>query len=202
MPDHQTEAKQNLRNRIRKQRESVSATDQASMSEQICLHVAELEVFKRAQSIHAFWPLTERREVDLRPLLRSAHASGITVWLPIARGQTLLHAPYSSDADLRKGAFGVLEPAIEDAVPDVRPDLVLTPAMASDSMGSRLGYGGGFYDRFLEGMQAGGHHPPILAVAFSLQVVDHVPVSDHDVPVDGTVTELGIRWHNSRQDLV
>jgi 5-formyltetrahydrofolate cyclo-ligase len=202
MSENRTEAKMALRERMRLRRETISATKQAAMSEQICLHVANLEVFKRAQSIHAFWPLLDNREVDLRPLLRMANASGKHVWLPIVKGESLLHAAYTSDADLHTGPFGVKEPPANRAVSEIRPDLVLIPAMATDSTGARLGYGGGYYDRFLADMMGGGHCPPMVAAAFSFQVVESVPVSDHDVTMDATVTELGIRWHNSRQDWV
>lgn len=172
------------------------------MSGQIRLHVADLEVFKRAQSIHAFWPLENRREVDLRPLLREARQRGKQVWLPIVSGERLVHAPYDSDDSLHRGAFGVMEPSVEKALSDIQPDLILLPAMAMDAAGRRLGYGGGYYDRFLADLHERGHFPPLLAAAFSLQIVERVPVEPFDVPADGTASEQGIQWHNSRQDWV
>lgn len=195
-------AKSTLRVSMQRNREALSVAEQDALSERIRFHVAALEVFKRARSIHAFWPLTARCEVDLRPLLRLAHEAGKRVWLPIASKQGLVHAVYSSDEDLKVGAFGVMEPSSEHAISIVQPDVILVPALATDNKGNRLGYGGGYYDRFLSDMLESGNRPPIIATAYALQVVEHVPVGPLDVPVDATITEAGVHWHNALQDWV
>ena len=201
-PDMLTNAKGTLRASMRRGREALSAEEWDVLSERIRFHVGALEVFSRARSIHSFWPLSSRREVDLRPLLRQAHASGKQVWLPIVSKQGLIHAEYTSDVNLTDGAFGVKEPSTEHAVSIVRPDLILVPALAVDSHGNRLGYGGGYYDRFLGELLELGHHPPVIATAYAMQMVEHVPVGPLDVAVDATITDDGIHWHNARQDWV
>jgi 5-formyltetrahydrofolate cyclo-ligase len=89
--------------------------------------------------------------------------------------------------DLEPGFKGIPEPveACERVGPEA-VDLVIVPGVAFDVRSGRLGYGGGFYDRFLASCRA-----PRIAVAFSMQIVDGVPCDEHDLPVDVVVTETG-----------
>lgn len=191
-----------LRAAMKAARASLSDDERRSNSDGIRFHLSMLEVFRHAQSIHVFWPIVENGEVDLRPLIRSATVSGKVMRLPVVEGDRLLHGVYQSEELLISGQFGLLEPNKEGASASVVPDLVILPALAVDDRGHRLGYGGGFYDRYLDELHQQGHFPPLLATIFSVQVAESVPVAPFDVPVDATVTEHGIRWHNSRQDWV
>lgn len=103
------------------------------------------------------------------------------VWRP--RG--LASYAVSSLGELIVGERGLLEPDPDRAEPiGEEIDLVLVPGLAFDRNGGRIGYGAGFYDRFLAGTPA-----VKVALAYSLQLIDAVPVEPHDVPVDRILTE-------------
>ena len=93
------------------------------------------------------------------------------------------------------GPFGTTEP--REGCPACGPgemDLVIVPAVGVSMDGTRLGHGGGHYDRFLAGLggRGGGGGPPVMALAFARQVVGSIPAAPHDVPVDVVVTERGL----------
>ncbi len=91
---------------------------------------------------------------------------------------------------LKQGVYGIMEPDPEKAEEaDVSLlEAVVVPGVAFDRHGGRMGYGGGFYDRFLAGLD---RLPFLVGVGFSMQVVEHVPLEPHDIRLDGIVTEKG-----------
>ncbi len=104
-----------------------------------------------------------------------------------------LHVIHSFE-DLEPGAWGILEPKEHTALMmDISQiDLVLVPGMAFDKYGGRLGYGGGFYDRFLQRFQQLSIPVPmLLALAYDLQIVPKVPTEEHDLLVNQVITEQG-----------
>ena len=143
-----------------------------------------------------------RDEMATGLLLEDAWQSGREVWLPrVRRGGKgrMDFVRCEGPRDLCPGAFGLLEPRPElpGAGPDVtafRPKLILVPGIAFDRKGGRMGYGGGFYDRFLGGLPAGGARPLTIGFCFGFQVVEHVPCAAWDRPVDGICTEGGLFW--------
>lgn len=134
-----------------------------------------------------------RQEVDTFPLLAEALAEGKELVLPRvdprARRLNLLRVRDLA-ADLEPGYQGIPEPRPGRCAP-ADPgaiDLVLVPGLVFDRRGFRLGYGGGYYDRLLPSLSGALR----VGLAFSLQVVDELPVLAHDLPVDVLVTEEGI----------
>lgn len=136
--------------------------------------------------VSGYWP--HRDELDCRPLLLALHQAGHPIGLPIvvSRGEPLSFRRWSPETTLVEGAYGIAMPP-PDAGPLV-PRLVLTPLLAFDRAGYRLGYGGGFYDRTLERLAATGH---VLAVGlgFAAQEIAAVPRGPHDRRLDWIVTE-------------
>lgn len=137
--------------------------------------------------------MTHRGEVDIRPVLREAHDRGRTIWLPVVDGKQLIHRRFPGESGLKPGTFGQLEPVDSGPESFEWPDLIILPGLAADREGNRLGYGGGYYDRFLSGAHTGAARPHLVMALFEDQIVDRVPVSHHDIPVDALVTELGFR---------
>jgi 5-formyltetrahydrofolate cyclo-ligase len=150
-----------------------------------------LEQFKkldlsRMQTIHIFLPISEKKEPDtflIIEWLKQNHPT-IKVIVPKADFNSLLmtHHVFSGHEDLQKNVFNILEP--QEAVShsgDI--DLVIVPLLAFDLQGYRVGYGKGFYDRFLEG---------ISTIKLGLSLFEPVPViSDadvHDIPLDSCIT--------------
>ena len=129
-----------------------------------------------------------RTEIDPLPAM-AAHQG--TVGVPVIPGaaQPLKFREWTPGSAMVEGAFKALIPA-EGAW--VTPQVLIVPLLAFDARGFRLGYGGGFYDRTLEGLRA---HGPVLAVgfAFAAQEVDEVPTEPTDQRLDAIVTEKGLR---------
>lgn len=154
--------------------------------------VMSLEAYLKAKSLMVY--VDFRNEVQTGGLIVRSLAAGKIVSVPITdvKGRKLIPSRLMSyPEDLAPGTWGILEPRPEC----VRPldpgelDLVIVPGVAFDPKGNRLGYGGGFYDRFLPRTRPGTVY---IAPAFEVQVVDDVFPGSHDVPVHVIVTEKRI----------
>jgi 5-formyltetrahydrofolate cyclo-ligase len=137
-------------------------------------------------AVSGFWPMGE--EIDTRPALLALHERGHTIGLPIVvkAGQPLIFRRWQPGDTLVEGGFGVMIPSVDQE--EVVPDVALTPLLAFDARGYRLGYGGGFYDRTLAKLRS---QRQVLAVgyAFAAQQVETVPVAAYDEPLDWLVTD-------------
>lgn len=179
--------KKQLRQHFRGLRRELSPRLRSQQARAVVRHlIGHLSAHPEIQRIAAYRALPE--ELNLDPLVRSFHDR--TWFFPRVEGRHLAFVATSDlDHGFATGCFGVLEPVGPTASTDDL-DLVLMPALAVDPSGARLGYGGGFYDRFLT------THPHVrtLAVLFSLSRVDDpLPfVPQHDRRVDGWVTPTGI----------
>ncbi|MCF2870004.1 5-formyltetrahydrofolate cyclo-ligase [Octadecabacter sp. G9-8] len=130
-----------------------------------------------------------RTEIDPTAAMEEASAHGL-VCLPVikAAGQPLKFRAWTPDCDMIEGAFGAKIPATGDWV---TPEILIVPLVAFSRAGGRLGYGGGFYDRTLEGLRA---RNPTLAIgfAYAAQELPDLPLEPTDQPLDLIVTENGI----------
>jgi 5-formyltetrahydrofolate cyclo-ligase len=143
-------------------------------------------------AVSAFWPM--QGEIDLRDLLAVLHEAGCRSLLPVVagRGAPLEFRQWSPGMALIKSAFGVMEPGSDAAL--ARPDILIVPLLSFDDLGTRLGYGGGFYDRTLAALRADGLGPITAAgAAFAGQRVDSCPRGPFDQRLDWIVTEDGAR---------
>lgn len=137
-------------------------------------------------SLAGYMPM--RTEID--PLAAmAAHAGPVGVPVIIGAGQALRFRAWTPDCPMVAGEFGALIPAQGDWI---TPQVVIVPLVGFDARGYRLGYGGGFYDRTLEGLRALG---PVVAIgfAFAAQEMAEVPIEDTDQRLDMIVTERGVR---------
>lgn len=187
---------------MRSFRRSLAADQRAELSERISFHLLKDRVFSDARTLHVFWPMIERGEVDIRPLILQAHERDVEVWLPVVDGQSLLHRPFKGKTRMAPGEFGQLEPLDEPTRVNLQPDLVIAPGLAVDASGNRLGYGGGYYDQFLARLRNAPLPPTILMVLFDGQLVESVPHAAHDIPVDAFATESGLTWCNTQRQSV
>jgi 5-formyltetrahydrofolate cyclo-ligase len=113
------------------------------------------------------------------------------VCLPLVLGpdEPLELRLWEEGAPLYPSGFGTLAPS--ELAPLVEPDIVLMPLLGFDKRGTRLGYGGGYYDRTLAVMRKA---PRLIGLAFDCQEIDEIPREFHDVPLDAVVTEAGVRY--------
>ncbi|PHS76771.1 MAG: 5-formyltetrahydrofolate cyclo-ligase [Robiginitomaculum sp.] len=144
--------------------------------------------------IAAYIPI--HSEIDVWPLMRALEDAGHSLALPCIKRKAhpLEFRCFALGDKLRRGAFGTREPMRN--VPRVVPNIVLLPLLAYARDGYRLGYGGGFYDRTLQGLrQNKANAGKIFAcgVAYSGQEVPTLPTDQYDEKLDGVLTETGFR---------
>lgn len=125
-------------------------------------------------------------EIDPLPVM-ATRTSGVGVPVIQGKGHPLTFRAWTPDAEMVEGPFGAMVPK---SGPDIVPEVLIVPLVAFDVAGYRLGYGGGFYDRTLEGLRRQGR---IRAVGFAYEAqrVAALPREATDQPLDAVVTELG-----------
>jgi 5-formyltetrahydrofolate cyclo-ligase len=140
--------------------------------------------------VAGYWPT--RDEADPRALMEALAARGATLALPRIeeRNAALSFRRWSEGDALIDSHHAIQEPLAE--APRVTPNLVLVPLLAFDTIGHRLGYGGGYYDRTLAGLRA---ESPVTAIgiAYAGQEIAAIPHEANDQRLDMVLTELGLR---------
>lgn len=136
--------------------------------------------------VSGFWPIKD--EIDIRPLMTELHDKGCQLALPVVqgRGLPLLFRAWRPGDPLEAGVFGTLQPPAEHKT--LEPDALLVPLLACDAEGWRLGYGGGFYDRTLQGLRAR-RKVTAVGVGFDGQIVPEVPHGPDDQRLDWMLTD-------------
>jgi len=184
--------KEGIRKKILSLRNSQSQFSAIAKSYKIQERLFRLPEFARAKTILFY--VSTRDEVKTESMIKKALEYGKRGVVPISnlKERTLnLSEIKDFDSELEPGAFNILEPK-ERFLRPVLPeeiDLVIVPGVAFDEKGNRIGYGMGFYDRFLRGIRK---YIPVIGLAYELQIVDDIPVHDKDVTMDKIVTEKGI----------
>lgn len=181
------EAKAELRRRTVERRRAMDAAARAALSARIAERLFELEAYRRARLVHLYVGAVEG-EVETRAIALDALRQGKRIVCPrVAKDPSRLeHYEIRSLDELIESPRGLWEPdpARAREVELGAIDVVLVPGIAFDRWGNRIGFGAGHYDRFLAEIAA-----PKIGLAFSLQIVDRVPYSLRDVPLDWIVTE-------------
>ncbi len=181
-----------LRQAKRDARKALTAEQKAHYSTQITNRLLNSHYYRDAQNIGVYLSLPE--EVDTQQLIERAWQDKKNVFLPVvsAKGQALRFAPHTKNGRLRKDAMNI-------DVPDVAPealieattlDMVVTPLVAFDARGYRIGMGGGFYDRTFAFRQA--HRsalPYLVGIAFAVQQVEDALPQEWDIALDAVITE-------------
>lgn len=185
MPEDAGHAKRALRAQLRERRRIATATEREAAAEGITERLESLVRDRGARSIAAY--LSTQYEPPTRGFLRSAHAAGVRILLPISRADGLLDWATYDGAEEDEDILGMPTPTSTIlgpiAINDV--DLIIVPAAAVDATGMRMGWGQGYFDKTLGSMEA---CPPVYAVVFDHEVVDALPSERHDQRVDGAVT--------------
>ena len=161
------------RNKIKAQRNALSLDDAAAASIDISRRLWNLPVLSRARRIACYFPVG--REVDCQFFISAAWKRGRTILLPVLNGAELLFSKYDSSTVFSRNQHNIPEPVVKKSQL-VRPqeiDVVLTPLVAFDAMGNRIGMGGGYYDRSFRFMRnrMTWHHPTLIGLAYDFQKV-------------------------------
>lgn len=178
-------AKRAIRREVLSARDALAPAERERCSARIADRVVSLPEIERAATAMAFWSFGS--EVDTGPLIARLHRRRMSVLLPRIVNGEIEARTYAPGDPVTQTAFGAFEPADGEVLEPADIDVILAPAVAFDRAGRRVGYGGGFYDRFLRLTREGAVR---VGIAFQLQIIDGaLPAGHSDLRVDLVVTE-------------
>jgi len=180
-------SKENLRRVLLAKRACLTQTEIEEKSTVITRKVLDLDVIKHGSLLITYCSKSE--EVNTLPLIGSALLMGKTVLVPLTKGHGQLEWCQINDLNhLVRGPLGIPEPAEETVILQNPPmdAPIIVPCLGFTTKGDRLGFGGGYFDRYLAQ-----HSGLKIGLAFELQHIDHLPVESHDIQLDLVITEIG-----------
>ena len=183
-----------LRKRLMALRDAIPLPQKAEWDKKICLLVSSLAVFRFAEVVLIYHPI--RSEVDVRPLMQAAIADGKEVYLPLCdkvEAGKMQFYRITDESQLSVGSFGVREPdgTTELYTLSEKRAVCIVPGLAYDKNGYRLGYGKGYYDRFMQNFTGDS-----IAVSYSDLIVSQIPHNRFDMRASIVVSEKGVSVHN------
>ncbi len=173
--------KQELRRTIRQRKRAMSEAEIEERSSKLAKLFAASEAYRNAKTIYGYLPYNQ--EVRTVPMLEQALRDGKRVAVPKVYGDEMKFLYMEDLTQVEKGYAGIPEPIADGPIADDETALVLMPGLAFDPQGHRIGYGGGFYDKFLS---AEPNHPT-LALCYEFQLLPQLETEDHDIPVDTVI---------------
>ena len=170
--------KRELRQLIRTRKRAMTQEDIEQKSRRLGALFADSDLYRRATSIYGYLPYNQ--EVRTVPMLEQALRDGKRVAVPKVIGDEMRFIWMTDLDQVEKGYSGIPEPIADGPEADDETALVLMPGLAFDPHGHRIGYGGGFYDRFLAREPA----HPTLALCYDFQMMEVLETEEFDIPVD------------------
>lgn len=170
-----------LRKRIREQKRAMTPAEIEEKSRILGEKFLASQPYREARTIYGYLPYNQ--EVRTEPILRQALADGKQVAVPKVYGEEMKFLYIRDLERVEKGYAGIPEPIDDGPVAEDTTALVLMPGLAFDPEGHRIGYGGGFYDRFLA--EEPGH--PTLALCYDFQMLPKLETEEFDIPVDWVI---------------
>lgn len=170
--------KTELRRQIREKKRSMTETEIVEKSKRLGDLFAASELYQNARTIYFYLPYNQ--EVRTVPMLERALQEGKKVAVPKVYGDTMKFIYLENLNYIAEGYAGIPEPINDEPVAEDKTALVLMPGLAFDREGHRIGYGGGFYDRFL----AEEPNHPTLALCYDFQIFNKLETEAFDIPVD------------------
>ena len=167
-----------LRKQIREKKRAMTPAQIENASHDLGLQFAASPLYKEAKTIYGYLPYNQ--EVRTVPMLEQALREGKRVAVPKVYGDEMKFIYLDDLTKVEKGYSGIPEPILDEPVADDATALVLMPGLAFDPQGHRIGYGGGFYDKFL----ASEPDHPTLALCYDFQMLPHLETEEFDMPVD------------------
>lgn len=166
-------------------RNALLASEIAGRSKNVQQFVLGSKEFKSAKTIGAYYALGSEVRTDI--IIEQARSLGKKIALPSVEGDSLTFYELSSGKYLVKGRFGIMEPLPYRPVD--RIDLLVVPGIAFDKKGHRLGYGKGYYDKFLAMQKI-----TSIGLGYSFQLVECLPTGEYDKRLNAIATEDGMHY--------
>lgn len=183
--------KKHLRQEINVRRQKLNLLEVQSKSHDITYFVVTSDLFKQAKTIMIYLPI--KNEVQTEAIIETAWQLGKKVCIPVCQPnfKEIIPSMLIEWKDVTKGTFGILEPTAENirSIPKEEIDIIFVPGVVFDRAGNRVGFGAGYYDKFLPKLRK---EAAIIALAYDFQIVDSIPAEEHDVAMDYIITEEGI----------
>ena len=170
--------KQALRKQIREQKRAMTIEEIERASARLGELFAASELYRNAKTVYGYLPYNQ--EVRTTPMLQRALREGKRIAVPKIFGDEMKFIYLEDLSRVEKGYAGIPEPIEDGPVADDKTALVLMPGLAFDPAGHRIGYGGGFYDKFL----AAEPEHPTLALCYAFQMLPQLETEEFDIPVD------------------
>ena len=170
--------KKELRRAIRERKRAMTEEEIVSRSEKLAQLFYASEAYRSAKTVYGYMPYNQ--EVRTVPMLEQALRDGKKVAVPKCYGSEMKFIYLDDLTQVEKGYANIPEPIADGPIADDETALVLMPGLAFDPQGHRIGYGGGFYDKFLS---AEPNHPT-LALCYEFQMLPALETEAHDIPVD------------------
>lgn len=182
--------KKTLRSQLLEIRNNISETDRINKSKIIIDKLMATHEYKNATNIMAF--ASFGTEVNTHDFIKTALSSGKRIILPISikEDRSLFLQEITNFDELKPSTYGILEPEKKENFDRKKLDLVIVPGVAFDHRGFRMGYGGGYYDRFLSSLDK---RTKIVAINFEELYVYRVIISRFDMKVPVLITDRKIR---------
>ena len=173
--------KQQLRQAIRQRKRAMTQEEIEDRSRSLCEKFLKSDDYRRCTCLYGYLPYNQ--EVRTWPILRQALADGKQVAVPKVYGDEMKFIYLTDLTQVATGYAGIPEPIADGPVAEQQDALVLMPGLAFDPQGHRIGYGGGFYDKFLS------REPkhPTVALCYEFQMVDHLETEQFDIPVNTVI---------------
>jgi len=172
------EEKKELRDWIRKHKRAMTQEEIEEKSARLVEMFLASDAYKNAKTVYGYLPYNQ--EVRTTKAMEQVLKDGKGLALPKIYGDRMDFIVVTDLSQVAKGYCGIPEPIHDEPLADDDTSLVLMPGMAFDREGHRMGYGGGFYDKFLE--REPNH--PTLALCYDFQLLPHLETEPHDIPVD------------------
>ena len=170
-----------LRRSIRERKRAMTEEEIVSRSQKLGELFAACEYYRNAKTIYFYLPYNQ--EVRTVPMLEQALRDGKKVAVPKCYGSEMEFIYLDDLTKVEKGYSNIPEPIEDGPIARDKSALVLMPGLAFDPQGHRIGYGGGFYDKYLSAEP--GH--PTLALCYEFQMLPHLETEVHDIPVDTVI---------------
>lgn len=182
-----------LRHRFRAARRVAAAARGTPASSAVTSRLLDLPEVDAARRFAAY--LADDGEIDPAEMIRAWWDRACEVYLPVVIDRAPMRfGRYRPDTELSPNRLGILEPPLDEVVGPTELDIVVTPLVAFDEAGGRLGRGGGYYDRtFVHRLDRSTTRPLLVGVAHECQRADHLPSAPHDVPLDVVITDEATR---------
>ena len=180
-----------LRKEILTKRKNIDIVEKEKMDRKICDKFYESKYYRDAKNIFIY--ISYDSEINTKEIINKALIDNKKIYVPRTEFKTrLMDAVEIISLDnLIESEYGILEPSIEES--HIEPnelDLIVVPGVAFDRNGGRIGYGAGFYDRYFKKINKDNIKKiQKLALAYDFQILENIPMNEHDVPIRYIITE-------------